>query len=181
MIKLTTIAILAAISLTLHAGSTIPLDGKMTIYYEDGSKRAHMEYKDGQPIGIWTGWHKNGKIRSTAAFKVISQADIIERTGKFTAAIVDIEARYPNENNSVRFKGIAFHHSKINYTDDGSVVKFPMWSFLHESYNENGEVDLDTPHESVRITDPKTGAEYGFPWTVDDSTEVVEDIDLYKN
>jgi len=173
--------ILTILSLTVQAESATPPDGKMTIYYEDGSKRAYMEYKDGQPIGVWTAWHKNGKIRSTAVFKVISQADIIERTGRFTSAIVDIEARYPNKNNSVRFKGIAFHHSKINYTDDGSVVKFPMWSFLHESYNENGDVDLDTPHEAVRITDPNTGVEHWFPWTADDSTGLVEDIDLYKN
>jgi antitoxin component YwqK of YwqJK toxin-antitoxin module len=166
MIKLTTIAILAAISLTLHAGSTIPLDGKMTIYYEDGSKRAHMEYKDGQPIGIWTGWHKNGKIRAQTVFE--------------DGRIIDIEGRYPNENNSVRFKGVAFHHSKINYTEDGSVVKFPMWSFLQESYKENGEVDADTPHRAVFIGDPNTGVKYWFPLGSDSYPgETIEDIDLY--
>ncbi len=176
----TILTILTILSLTVQAESATPPDGKMTLYYEDGSKRAHMEYKDGQPIGIWTGWHKNGKIRSTAVFKVISQADIIDRTGKFTPAIVDIEARYPNENNSVRFKGVAFHHSKINYTEDGSVVKFPMWSFLQESYKENGEVDADTPHSAVNIVDPNTGVKYWFPLGSNSYPgETIEDIDLY--
>ena len=158
--------ILTILSLTIQAEVASPLDGKMTIYYEDESRRAHMEYKDGQPVGTWTAWHKNGKIRAQAVFK--------------DGQIIDIEARYPNENNSVRFKGVAFHHSKINYRSVFSVVNVPMWSFLQESYKENGEVDADTPHNAAVIEDPNTGVNYRFPLGSDSYPgEAIEDIDLY--
>jgi len=157
MIKALLTTILLALSLTLHAGLPTPPDGKMTLYYEDGSKEVEKEYKKGQPIGTWNIWYKNGERWGSVTFKNTALPDY-----DYSSQIVKVEVRYPDEDNTLRYKGEQFSLKLINTeNDDGSPLIMPMWDYSDQSYNKKGH-----PIEDgfvLEVTDDLTGKNYHFP------------------
>ena len=159
--------ILTILSLTVHAESAAPPDGKMTLYYEDGSKKSVKEYKDGQPIGTWMVWYADGKVQNKAVFQVASSSEIKSKTGNFTSAIVDVEVRYQNKDNSIRFKGISFHLNKLTSQINGETVHYPTWTHMIRSYDEDGNVRKENKEEAFGIEDTLTGITYTMPWILE--------------
>jgi len=149
--------LLTIISLALHAEATTPPDGKMTLYYEDGSKKIEKEYKYGQPFGTWTRWYDNGEIWGTIVFKNTVLPDYDRNSD-----IVKIELRYSDEDNTIRFRGEQFAHKLINTeNNDGSPLVMPIWNYTYSTYNEKGEL-LET-NFVVELEDDTTGVVYHFP------------------
>ena len=167
-LKALIIAIVATASFTIQAEpaatTTTPPDGKMTLYYEDGSIKSVKEYKDGQPIGTWTIWYKDGKVQGKIVFQVVSSEKIKSKTGKFTSAIVDAESRYPNENNSIRFKGISFHLDKQVTQIDGDTIHFPTWTHMINYFDEDGTVTGTDETIAYELEDSLTGFVHTMPW-----------------
>ena len=143
----------------LQAEVTIPPDGKLTLYYEDRSKKVEKEYKSGQPIGVWTRWHENGEIWGVIKFEITTLSGYEER-----ASIVKIDLRYPDKNNTIKFKGEAFPRHLIDIqNDDGSPLVMPAWDYISNSYGENGEL-LEESGFTVELKDDTTGMVFHFPW-----------------
>ncbi|SMN17500.1 hypothetical protein CRYPA_17 [uncultured Candidatus Thioglobus sp.] len=152
-------AILATLPLTLQAASTTPPDGKMTLYYEDGSKKIEKKYKDGRPVGTWTRWYENGKIWGVVDFETATLSDYEPHS-----SIVKIDMRYSDKDNSIRYKGEAFK-SKLVWTKDnsGKDELMPMWDYISNSYGQDGNI-LEEEEFVVELTDDLTGKMYHFPW-----------------
>ena len=161
--KILLIAIVAIASLTVQAKpsttTTPPPDGKMTLYYEDGSKKVEKQYKDGLPIGTWKRWYENGKIWGVIKFERISLSDY-----KPHHSIVKIELRYSDEDNTIRYKGEAFANKLINIeNNDGSPSIMPMWDFISHYYDDKGHIREENEY-AINLTDSITGKIYEFPW-----------------
>ena len=43
--------------------------GPLTMWHENGQKKAEGTYKDGKPDGLWTRWHENGQKKVEATYK----------------------------------------------------------------------------------------------------------------
>jgi hypothetical protein len=170
-------AFLTAFSMvSLAADGKIP-NGKIMTYYEDGSKKADKQYKNGVPIGFWESWHKDG-----------SPHTIINFLGD-TGQIEKIEARYPS--GALLFKGSAqIKESLKEKQEKYSTIKFgkgckaiaskfndgSQWYSNYElelySFYEDGTCEqavLDNMHRLIaqmymRIYDITTGNVYDFPW-----------------
>ena len=153
--------------LPIQAATNTPADGKITLHYDDGAKMGIKEYKDGQPIGTWMTWYKDGKVRDRIVFQVVSSDKIRLKTGKFTSAIVDVESRYPNEANSIRFKGVSLHLNYLTTQIDGENIHFPTWTHLIEIYNEDGSIMETGAAKTYGIEDSLTGATYTIPWVLE--------------
>lgn len=155
-IKLLT-TILVLLSLTLHAGLLTPPDGKMILYYEDGSKKMEKEYKNGQPIGIWNVWYKNGERWGSVTFENTALPGY-----DYLSEIVKVEVRYPDEDNTLRYRGEQFALKLINTeNNDGSPLIMPLWDYTGQSYDKKGD-----PIEDgfvLEVTDDLTGKNYHFP------------------
>jgi len=149
--------LLATLSLSIQAKTITPPDGKITLYYEDGSKEVEKEYKKGQPIGTWNIWYKNGERWGSVTFKNTALPDY-----DYSSQIVKVEVRYPDEDNTLRYKGEQFALKLINTkNDDGSPLIMPMWDHTSQSYNKKGH-----PIEDgfvLKVTDDLTGKNYHFP------------------
>ena len=161
--KILLIAIVAIASLTVQAKpsttTTPPPDGKMTLYYEDGSKKTDRQYKDGLPIGTWKRWYENGKIWGVIKFERISLSDY-----KPHHSIVKIELRYSDKDNTIRYKGEAFANKLINIeNNDGSPSIMPMWDFISHYYDDKGHIREENEY-AINLTDSTTGKIYEFPW-----------------
>jgi len=151
--------ILLTLSLALHAGLATPPDGKMTLYYKDGSKEIDKEYKDGRPFGTWTRWYENGKLWGVIKFEITTLPGYERR-----AQIVKIDLRYSNKDNTIKFKGEAFPRHLIDIqNDDGSSLVMPMWDYISNSYGGNGE-PLEEHGFAVELEDETTGMVFHFPW-----------------
>lgn len=173
MKKLLTV-ILTILTLSLHSAPITPPDGKMTLYFDDGSKKIEKEYKYGQPFGTWTKWYDNEEIWGTIVFENTALPDY-----KYTSNIVKIELRYSDEDNTIRFKGEQFAHKLIDTeNNDGSPLVMPVWDFISNSYDEKGK-----PLENdfvVELEDELTGNVYHFPslyWQglIDDKGNAISD------
>jgi len=168
MFKTISIAILALFSLSSFSEDASPPDGKVTLYYEDGSKKGIKEYKDGQPIGTWMSWYKDGKIENKIVFELTSSPHTKAKTGKFLTSITDVEVRYPNENNTIRFKGISFHLERyLMSTDTGESYYYPNWTHIIESYDEDGNIRSEGKEKTFGIEDVITGITHTMPWIVE--------------
>jgi len=149
--------LLATLSLSIQAKTITPPDGKMTLYYEDGSKEVEKEYKKGQPIGIWNIWYKNGERWGSVTFKNTALPDY-----DYSSQIVKVEVRYSDEDNTLRYKGEQFALKLINTeNDDGSPLIMPMWGYSDQSYDKSGRSIEDG--FVVELTDDLTGRTYHFP------------------
>ena len=155
--KALVIILLATMSLSIQAKTIIPPDGKMTLYYEDGSKEMEKEYKKGQPIGTWNIWYKNGERWGSVTFKNTALPDY-----DYSSQIVKVEVRYPDEDNTLRYKGEQFALKLINTeNNDGSPLIMPLWDYTDQSYDKKGD-----PIEDgfvLEVTDDLTGKNYHFP------------------
>ncbi len=151
--------ILTILSLTLHAGLPAPPDGLMTLYHDNGSKKIEKAYKGGQPSGTWTRWYENGEIWGVIKFEITTLSSYEER-----ASIVKIDLRYPDKDNTIKFKGEAFPKHLIDIqNDDGSSLVMPVWDYISNSYGENGE-PLEESDFAVELKDDTTGMVFHFPW-----------------
>jgi len=160
-LKTLIIAITVTASFTIQAESATttatPPDGKMTLYYEDGSKKIEKEYKYGQPFGTWTSWYDNGEIWGTIVFENTALPDYDRNSD-----IVKIELRYSDEDNTIRFRGEQFAQKLINTeNNDGSPLVMPIWNYTYSTYNEKGE--LLKRNFVVELEDDMTGVVYNFP------------------
>ncbi len=152
-------ALLTLLSLTLHAGLPTPPDGKMTLYHDNGSKKIEKAYKGGQPSGTWTRWHENGEIWGVIKFEITTFPGYERR-----ADIVKIDLRYPDKDNTIKFKGEAFPIRLIDIQNDGgSSLVMPMWDYISNSYGENGEL-LEERGFAVELKDDTTGMVFHLPW-----------------
>ena len=50
-------------------GSDTPYTGKVFRLYKNGQKRHEVNYKDGNKVGLQTGWHSNGQKKGEGNFK----------------------------------------------------------------------------------------------------------------
>lgn len=149
--------LLATISIAIQAKTITPPDGKMTLYYEDGSKEVEKEYKKGQPIGTWNIWYKNGERWGSVTFKNTALPDYA-----YSSQIVKVEVRYSDEDNTLRYKGEQFALKLINTeNDDGSPLIMPMWDYSDQSYDKSSRSIEDG--FVVELTDDLTGRTYHFP------------------
>ncbi len=150
-------AILTTLTLTLQAASITPPDGKMTLYFDDGSKKIEKEYKHGQPFGTWTKWYDNEEIWGTMVFENTALPDY-----EYTSNIVKIELRHSDKDNTIRFRGEQFAHKLIDTeNNDGSPLVMPVWDFTSSSYDEKGKLLEDD--FVVELKDELTGNIYHFP------------------
>jgi len=149
--------LLATISIAIQAKTTTPPDGKMTLYYEDGSKEMEKEYKKGQPIGIWNVWYKNGERWGSVTFENTALPGY-----DYSSEIVKVEVRYPDEDNTLRYKGEQFALKLINTeNNDGSPLIMPLWDYTSQSYDKKGDPIEDD--FVLEVTDDLTGKNYHFP------------------
>mgnify|MGYP001577939721 FL=1 len=149
-------------------------DGKVTLYYKDGLKKLEKEYKNGQPIGTWTKWYKNGEIETSIAFENTALQGY-----PYSTDILKIETRYSDDANTMRYKGEQFALKLIDTEDAlGNSIVMPVWDYVDSSYKEDG----NPAEESfvVEMVDELTGNIYHFPslyWQglVDDKGNVIND------
>ena len=168
---LTTIVIALLFSLQ-QSIAAIP-DGKVTTYYDNGSKMADKIYKDGIPIGTWKSWYDNGNSHSITKF--------LDNTGQ----IEKINAFY--ESGALLYSGVATINTRKD--DKGMLTKVSKcsarifnkgdgskWHNKYElnisSFYEDGSCEEEAPeniHKIMeqlyfRISDKTTENVYDFPW-----------------
>lgn len=153
------LACLSIFSLSAYADS-IPANGKIQLHYDNGSKKAEKNYLNGRPTGTWTYWHSNGMVHSIFTFDNIAVEGY-----PHSEEVVRVAVRYPDENNTIKFKGEAFANQIVSYTeeDTGRKVSFPVWDFIAIGYTEDGNINEDRD-VFVEIEDEATGRKYRFPW-----------------
>lgn len=146
---------------TLTLADSPALNGKVFLYYDNGLKKIEKEYKDGMPIGTWKGWHQNGNISIVANFENIALDGYSPNH-----QITKIEVRYPDQDSTIRFKGEAFAAMLLNIQNkNGNSLTMPMWDFLYQSYNKQGEPNKAKELKSFELTDANSGVVYTFPWS----------------
>jgi len=134
-------------------------DKKITIVI-DKMKTIDGSYKNGKPDGVWTAWYPNGKIFAKMKFADVSNYS----NDDYNIEIVDIEVRYPDKTNTIKYKGNAFADKLLTGVHkDGGIVNYPQWSFISGYFNEVGSKGVYIPVD-VYFTDSNTGKHYKFPW-----------------
>jgi antitoxin component YwqK of YwqJK toxin-antitoxin module len=134
-------------------------DKKITIVI-DKMKTIDGSYKNGKPDGVWTAWYPNGKIFAKMKFADVSNYS----NDDYNIEIVDIEVRYPDKANTIKYKGNSFADKLLTGVHkDGGIMNYPQWSFISGYFNEVGSEGVYIPVE-VYFTDSNTGKHYKFPW-----------------
>lgn len=167
-------AFLTAFSMVSLADDGKIPNGKIMTYYEDGSKKADKQYKNGVPIGFWESWHKDG-----------SPHTIINFLGD-TGQIEKIEARYPS--GALMYKGVASIRSRKEENKDTMIYFgecsaratmkgngdkwYNKYELKFSSFYEDGSCEKtakDSIYRAItqlyiRLDDVTTGETYDFPW-----------------
>jgi len=149
-------------------------NGDVSIYYDNGTKKADKTYKSGLPIGTWSSWYENGNLQTVVKF--------LDETGQ----IEKIDALY--ESGSVMYTGVATVSKEpgekemtITFIDRCSAKStkkgngsrwYNKYELHHSSFYEDGsceEAKEGNMHRATgqlyfRIIDETTEKVYDFPW-----------------
>lgn len=162
---LTTIAIALLFSLQQSIAATP--DGKVTTYYDNGSKKADKHYKGGIPVGDWKSWHTNGRSYTSMSF--------LGDTGQ----IENIQVLFPD--GALRYKGEtikgnaqkADKECKRVWSSKGNGSNwYDNYYLVVYNYHQDGTCEKAEKGNMIRtisstymtITDDTTGNKYDFPW-----------------
>ena len=170
LFKLALVAFIYSIS-TISIASNV--DGKLSTYYDSGSKLADKIYKDGVPIGTWKSWYENGNSHSITKF--LDNTGQIEKVNAFYESGALLYSGAATINTRKDDKGMLTKVSKcsarIFNKGDGS-----QWHNKYElnisSFYEDGSCEEEAPeniHKIMeqlyfRISDKTTENVYDFPW-----------------
>jgi antitoxin component YwqK of YwqJK toxin-antitoxin module len=133
---------------------------KLIIKNDKTIQTLDKSYKGGKPSGVWTARYPNGQIFAKIRFSDVSTYN----DGVSIIEISDIEVRYPNKGNTIKYKGSIFASKLMTAKHrDGGIINYPIWDFVSNYYNEAGARINNIPTE-VQITDRNTGDTYKFPW-----------------
>ncbi len=167
--KILLIAIVAITSLTVQAKpsatTTPPPDGKMALYYEDGSKKVEKQYKDGRPIGTWRSWYQSGAKRAITTFESgIHKDSKVTFMRNVSVWYEDGTRNYLGTSNPTNYKEVD--------KDTGKPKGWLSGTFEANLYDEEGRIvdprisyKDDSRVFEVEITDSTTDKLYCFPWT----------------
>jgi len=172
LFKLALVAFIYSIS-TISIASNV--DGKLSTYYDSGSKLADKIYKDGVPIGTWKSWYENGNSHSITKF--LDNTGQIEKINAFYESGALLYSGVATINTRKDDKGMLTKVSKcsarIFNKGDGSKwhnkYELNISSFYEDGSCEDEEKFPDNIHRVLaqiyfKISDKSTENVYDFPW-----------------
>ena len=166
LFKLALVAFIYSIS-TISIASNV--DGKLSTYYDSGSKMADKIYKDGVPIGTWRSWYENGNTQSATKFlDDTGQIEILfvwYKNGVLMYSGAAYVSNRKGEESSIMSSSKCI--AKSIKKDDGGKW-YNKYELKYVTYYEDGRcIEPSTQNIDklyLRLTDETTGNIYDFPW-----------------
>ena len=151
------------------------IDGKVSTYYDSGSKLADKTYEDGVPIGNWKSWYENGNSHTNIKFLdgtgQIEKINVLYESGALMySGVATINTRKDDKGMLTKVSKCG---ARVFNKGDGSnwynKYELNLLSYYEDGSCEDEEKFPDNIHRVLaqiyfKISDKSTENVYDFPW-----------------